>query len=99
MISNDLVVFLGTYLWWAGGAFAVLSHDLHKRPSAPDERGLFFWGFVCFLAGGLALPLYFWLSRGTGVSLLVGIWLGILVAFLSFVARVGVSLYLGVPLV
>ncbi len=98
LIPDGLVVLIGSYLFWVGGSFAVLYGDLHKRPLSPGDWGPLQWGATCFVAGGLALPLYFWTTHSTGPALARGIFLGLLVTFLTLVVRVGLSLYLQVPL-
>lgn len=77
----------------------MLYSDLHKRPQHAGEWGLLQWGATSFLAGVLALPLYFWTTYGTGSALMKGIALGLVVAFFTFVLRLGLSLYLHVPVV
>ncbi|MCS6900458.1 MAG: hypothetical protein RMJ98_12520 [Myxococcales bacterium] len=98
MISDGLLVWLGTYGFWAGGAFALLYADLQKHPPAPEEWGPISWGLACLAGGALTLPFYFWSAHNTGAALLRGIFLGILVTLLTLAARVGLSLFLQVPL-
>jgi hypothetical protein len=98
LISDGLVVLLGSYLGWTGGALAVLYADMSHRPPEAGEWGIVQWTGVCALAGGLALPFYYWATRNTGAGLVKGIFLGIAVAVVAFSIRLGLSLLLGVPL-
>jgi hypothetical protein len=95
--SDGLVILLGTYLCWAGGSFVILYSDLQRQPRG--EWGPLSWGTACAVGGGLVLPLYFVATRGTPSALLRGILLGILIGVLTFVARIGLSLLLQVPVV
>lgn len=98
MISANLIVLLGSYAGWAAGAFSVLFADLQKQDRHPDRWGTVEWGLLCLVAGGVALPFYFWATRGTGQAVVRGIFLGIVVALLAFLLRVGFSLVLDVAL-
>jgi hypothetical protein len=99
LVSDGLLVLLGTYAFWVGGSFAVLYSDLQKNPPDPGGWSLWQWGLTCIAAGGLALPLYYWTAHNTGPALVRGIFLGFLIAVLTLAARMGLSLYLQVPLV
>jgi len=98
LVSDGLLVLIGTYCFWVGGAFALLHADLQKHPPAPGEWGALSWGLACLAGGGLALPFYYWTAHGTGAALVRGIFLGVLVTVLALAARVGLSLFLQVPL-
>lgn len=97
--SESLVILLGSYLFWVVGSFAVLYSDLQRHPHASGGWGLWQWGATCMFAGGLALPLYYWTVHNTGTALARGIFLGFVIALLTFAVRLGLSLYLQVPLV
>lgn len=99
MISEGLIVLIGTYFFWVGSSFAVLYSDAQRRSVAPGGWSLWHWWATCLLAGPLALPFYYWTTDHTGTALARGIFLGLTVAVLTLAARIGLSLYLQVPLV
>ena len=98
LIPDSLLVTLGTYLAWAGGAFAVLYADLEHGPARKGQWGLWQWAGACVLVGGLALPFYFWVSRASGAGLVTGIFFGIAVTLVAFALRLALSMLLAVPL-
>ena len=99
-MSAELVerlILLGSYLAWAGGAFAIVSSDLGRRDGDGDQWGLAQWGGLSVIAGGLVLPFYFSRTRGVGDGLGRGIALGLGVALLALGVRLGLSALFRVP--
>jgi hypothetical protein len=91
----NLVIQIGTYAAWAGGTFAIVYADLDRRPQERGHWGLPQWGGLSLLGGALLLPFYFSSTRDDG--LVRGIGLGIGVAVLALVVRVGLSALFQVP--
>lgn len=98
LIPDNVVVACGSYLGWAGGAFAVLYADFSHRREPSPTLGAWQWMGLCALLGGLVLPFYYWSTRETGAALVRGIFMGIAVAMIAFTIRLGLSVLLGVPL-
>ena len=100
-VSAELVerlILLGSYLAWAGGAFAIVYSDLGRRDGdGRDQWGLAQWGGLSVVAGGLLLPFYFSRTRGVGDGLGRGIALGLGVALLAMGVRLGLSALFRVP--
>jgi hypothetical protein len=99
LISDGLLILLGSYLAWAGGAFVVVYTDLSRRPALDEHWGLAEWGAVSALVGGLALPFYFSSTRGTSAGLLRGTAFGIGIGFFALIIRMALSYYFRVPVV
>ncbi|MCC6648100.1 MAG: hypothetical protein IT374_21340 [Polyangiaceae bacterium] len=90
----SLVIQLGTYVAWSGGALFFVWLELDRRRPGDGEWGKAEWSLAALLGGGLCLPMLF--SRDHGHGLSRGLQLAFAVLVFALTVRLWLSAAFGV---
>ena len=91
----SIVILLGTYVAWAGGALFFVLSEMRRRRRGEGEWGAVEWTLMTLIGGAFCLPFFFSRSRAAGLPR--GIQLAIAVMLFSLTVRLWLSAAFRVP--